>query len=202
MEQAEIESDEPKPIQPKHTKKRKKNSHRKSLWWWLFIFLFTFTIAFGIGLVAEYFFQTASIIICVVLIAVLIFIAFLGDIVAVAVAYADLGHFNAMASRKIKGAKSCIKLVKNSDRVSSILSDVLGDVTGIISGALGISLAIIIIADGYMTTFEEALIIALTGATIAAVTVMVKSVAKKIAIRNNAKIVFAVGRMLSVFRKS
>ncbi|MCL2755609.1 MAG: hypothetical protein FWE45_00980 [Firmicutes bacterium] len=189
-------------IQEKHEpKQRKKNAHRKKIWWWVFIFLFTFATAFSIGLVAEAFLQTTSVIICIVLIAILILIAFLGDIVAVAVAYADLGHFNAMASRKIRGAKNCIKLVKNSDKVSSILSDVLGDVTGIISGALGVSLAFIIIVGGDYTTFQEALIIALVTACIAAVTVMVKSIAKKIAIKNNAKIVFAVGRMLSLFTR-
>lgn len=160
---------------------------------------FTFCVAFGIGLAAEMFFKADTIVICVIIISLLMLIAFMGDIIAVAVAYAELAPFNAMASRKIKGAKTCIKLIKNSDKVSSILSDVLGDVCGIISGVVGASLAFILYSEGNFTTSEQALILVTVTATIAAIAVSVKSMAKKLAIKNSTKIVFAVGKLISVF---
>ena len=174
---------------------------KRPFWWFVFILIFTFAVAFGIGLAAEMFFHADSIIVCCVIIFFLMALAFSGDIVAVAVAYAELPPFNAMASRKMKGAKMCIKLIKNSDKVSSILSDVLGDVCGIISGVVGASLALVITTGAGFTAFEQILVLVTVTATIAAVTVSVKSLAKKIAIKNCTKIVFAVGGFLSIFSK-
>jgi CBS domain containing-hemolysin-like protein len=128
-------------------------------------------------------------------------LAFLGDIVAVAGLYADLDHFNAMASKRIKGAKTCIKMVKNSDRVATVLSDILGDVCAIISGSMGASLAYIIIGYSGAVGFTTFLIIALVGAAVSGVTVVAKAIAKKIAIKNSTKIVFGFGKFLSVFKK-
>ena len=160
---------------------------------------FTFAVAFGIGLVAESI-QVNSIVACCIIILLLMLIAFMGDIVAVAVAYAELPPFNAMASRKIKGARMCIRLIKNSDKVSSILSDVLGDVCAIVSGVIGVYLSTAIITEG-LSAFQQILIIVTVTATISAIAVSVKSLAKKIAIKNSTKIVFGVGRVLSLFSR-
>jgi len=169
--------------------------------WFIFILLFAFIVALGIGLVAETFFShTTNIWICCVIILFLMLLAFMGDIVAVAVAYAELPPFNAMASRKTKGAKTCIKLIQNSDKVSSILSDVLGDVCGIVSGVVGASLSLML-TEGMVEGFQRIMIVAIVTAVIASVTVAVKSLAKKIAIKNCQRIVFSVGRFLSFFSR-
>ena len=157
-------------------------------------------MAFAFGLATELL-VTQSIIVCVSIIVVLIAVAFIGDIFAVAVAYAEIGNFNAMASRKIRGAKTSIRLIKNSDKVSSILSDILGDVCGIISGAMGVALALVIIYNGEFTMIERGLIIALVNAVIAMVAITAKSIAKKIAIKHSTKIVLFFGRLLSIFKK-
>jgi len=175
---------------------------KRPVWWFIFILFFTFAVAFGIGLVAEAFFtQTDSIVICCFIIVALMLLAFWGDIVAVAVAYAELPPFNAMASRKTRGAKASIRLIQNSDKVSSILSDVLGDVCGIVSGAIGAALSLMITDGMDISDFQKILIVVTVTATIAALTVAVKSVAKKIAIKNCQGIVFAVGRFLSLFSR-
>ena len=142
---------------------------------------------------------TQHIWVCALIIVGLIAIAFLGDIFAVAGAYAEVSAFNAMAARRVKGASTAIKLVKHSDRVSSILSDILGDVCGIISGAMGLTMSLVIIQNADNTLFMNALIIALINATIAAVTILAKSIAKKIAIKNCNGIVFFLARVLRTF---
>ena len=157
-------------------------------------------MAFAFGLVTELL-GANHIAVCIAIILALILIAFLGDIFAVAVAYADIENFNAMASRRIKGAKMSIRLIKNSDKVSSILSDILGDVCGIVSGAMGVALSLVIIDGGEYSVFMICMIIALVNATIACVAITAKSIAKKIAIKNSTKIVFFFGRMLSIFKK-
>lgn len=172
---------------------------KRPVWWFIFILFFTFCVAFGIGLAAEVFFNAGSIVICCIIIFLLMLIAFFVDIISVAVITAELAPFNAMASRKIKGAKACIKLIKHNEKVSSILSDVIGDVCGIISGVVGASLAFVITEGGVYTTFQQTLVIVTVTAVIAAITVAVKFLAKIIAIKRSTKIVFAVGKLISVF---
>lgn len=199
------EEPDPKP-EPKQKKqkpvkvKKKQNAFRKHYKWFIFIPLFSFVIAFVFGLASEALLGTnTSIILCVAIIVVLIIIAFVGDIFAVAGAYAEIENFNAMASRRIKGAKAAIKLVKNSDRVSSILSDIIGDVCGIVSGAMGVALSLIIINEGDYSFFWQAFIIAIINAGIAAIAITAKSVAKKIAIKNSTAIVMFFGKVLAKF---
>jgi len=176
---------------------------KRPVFWFVFILFFTFAVTFGIGLVAEMFFHAENVLICCVIIFVLLLIAFLGDIVAVAVSYAELAPFTAMASRRIRGAKTCIKLINSSDKVSSILSDVLGDVCGIISGVVGVSLSLAItLGIDDLTNFQRILVAVTVTATIAAVAVSVKSIAKKIAIKNSTGIVLAVGKFFSLFMKN
>lgn len=174
---------------------------KRPVGWFIFILFFTFAAAFGIGLAAEMFFQTDSVTVCCIVIFLLMLITGLCDIVAVAVAYAELAPFNAMASRKIKGARVCIKLVQNSDKVSTIFSDVLGDVCSIISGVIGASLSLVITSAAYFTLFEQVLVMVTVTAVIAATCVAVKALVKIFAIRNSTKIVFVLGKFFSLFTR-
>ena len=173
---------------------------KRPILWFIFILVFTFVVAFGFGLMAETFFNVSNVLVSCAIILFLMLLAFMGDIVAVSVAYAELPPFNAMASRKIRGAKACIKLIQNSDKVSSILSDVLGDVCGIVCGVVGASLSLVL-TEGLVEGFGRVLIVATVTAVIAALTVAVKSLAKKIAIKNCQNIVFAVGKFLGFFTR-
>ena len=196
-----MEKMEPNQRQKKQTKKAKPNNNPvKKHWKWLiFIFVFSFSVALTFGILAQTMNGANKIAVCIAIIVALILIAFLGDIFAVAGAYADIAVFNSMASRKIKGAKTAIYLVKHSDRVSSILSDILGDCCGIVSGAVGVSLSLIILSHAVLTVFMQGVVIALVNASIAATAIMAKSIAKKIAIANSTKIVLFFGRFLAKF---
>lgn len=175
---------------------------KRPVGWFIFILLFTFVVAFGIGLAAETLFHADSILVCCTIIVLLLIIAFLGDIVAMSVSYADLAPFNSMASRKIRGARIAIKLINNNDKIASILSDVLGDVCAIVSGAIGASLSLIIVLGGTYTAFQQTLIIVTVTATISAIAVSVKSIAKKVAVRYSTGIILAVSKFLSLFVKN
>ena len=183
------------------TEKEKPVKRRKRSFWLLFILVFSFTIALGIGLASEAF-QANSVIVCVIIICVLILIAFIGDVFAMSVTYADLENFNAMASRKIRGAKTCIRLVKNRDRVASILSDILGDVCATVAGAIGAGLSIIITNGENFSTFQRILVFAAVSAAIASVGVFVKAIAKRIGMKHSTKIVLFLGRCLSLFKRN
>jgi CBS domain containing-hemolysin-like protein len=119
------------------------------------------------------------------------------------VASADIAPFYAMASRKQKGAKMSIKLIKNADTVANICADVVGEVCSIMSGAAGIIIAFrayeMMSAEN---SFAQIAVTVAVGALIAAVTVGSKAATKRYARNNAQKIVGRLGRFLSIFSRN
>ena len=118
--------------------------------------------------------------------------------IGVAITSADIEPFTAMASKKIKGAKTAISILKNADKASSFFCDIIGDACGIICGAIGASIVGMIAISG---NIEKILIGAIASAVIAALTVFGKAVGKNIAVSNANGIVFGVSKFLSIFKK-
>ena len=118
------------------------------------------------------------------------------DVIGLAVATADPSPFHSMASRRLKTGKKAVWLVSNSPRVSSFCNDIIGDICGVVSGAMGSVIAAqLFIGEGAFW-----LTLSLTS-LIAALTVGLKAVGKHIAMDNSEKIVLAVARVLTGFRK-
>ena len=115
-----------------------------------------------------------------------------------AVASANIEHFTAMAARKVKGSKQAISLIKNADRVSSVLNDVIGDVCGILSGAAGASIVAKIAMDN-AGDFMAILIPSLIAAIIAGLTIFGKAILKKIAIKYANSITLHFAKFLNFF---
>lgn len=120
--------------------------------------------------------------------------------IGLAIASSNIEHFTAMASRKVKGSKQAIALVKSADKVSSVLNDVIGDVCGILSGAAGASIVAKIIIDN-QGDFKAVLIASLVAAIIAGLTISGKSVFKKVAIKHANSITLAFARFLNFFTR-
>ena len=115
-----------------------------------------------------------------------------------AVTAADETPFHSMASKRLKGARQSINLLRNAPRVSSFCNDVVGDICSVVSGAAGTAIVYRLFADSArISLFEVAL-----GALIAAITVGGKAFAKNIGINNANYIVYKVGRILSIFTTS
>lgn len=133
--------------------------------------------------------------------AFLILLLFIGtgivfDIIGMAATSATEKEFHSMAARKVAGAKEAVWLSRNAGKVSSICNDVVGDISGIISGATG---AVIIarVTDG-MAVFPAVIVSLTITGLIAALTIGGKAVGKSFGIGYSVKIVFSVGRILSV----
>jgi hypothetical protein len=90
------------------------------------------------------------------------------DIIGVAVTAGDEVAFHSMSARKVKGGKIGVKLLKNTEKVSSICCDVIGDVCGIISGTSGVVIVTLIIK---LTNFNELLVSLLVTVVISALTI-------------------------------
>ena len=120
--------------------------------------------------------------------------------VGLAVASASVEDFNAMAARKVKGSKQAISLVKNADKVSSVLNDVIGDVCGILSGAAGASIVAKIIIDN-AGNFMVVLIASLVASIIAGITIGGKAIFKRIAIKHANSITLSFAKFINFFTR-
>ena len=112
---------------------------------------------------------------------------------------ADSAPFTAMASKKIRGAKETLSLLKNADKASSFFCDIIGDACGIVCGAIGAAIVAVIAISA--ESYVKVLIGAGVSALIAAITVFGKAVGKGIAVNYANSIVFKVGKFISLFKK-
>jgi hypothetical protein len=121
------------------------------------------------------------------------------DIVGMAVTAADETPFHSLASRRTAGAKEAVRLIRNSEKVSSFCNDVVGDIAGIVSGAAAVAI-VASISGSAGTERNFYLTIALTGA-VAALTIGGKAFGKAIAILYCNSILFACGRLIHFFSR-
>ena len=119
------------------------------------------------------------------------------DIVGVAVTVANEEEFHAKATKKVKGSKDSIKLIRNAPKVANICADVIGDICGVLSGAIS-ALISVKITEQFGLSFDMQFILS---AIVAALTVGGKALGKGVANRNATPIVHAVGTLFSKFRK-
>jgi len=181
--------------------KKQRKKYSKFAYWWkwpLIVLLLSFCLSFAFGVVSELALSGAGIIVSIVVIIVFIVISIFSDMVGVAVTAADLSPFRAMASKKVRGAKEGIKLIKNADKVASVCADVIGDICGILSGAAGATVTIALINDS-MNNFVTIVIASLVSAVIAALTIFGKAFFKKYSMKHCEKIILFIGKILSIF---
>ena len=180
-------------------KETKKSKPRSRAWVWpVKVLLLAIFLSFGFSMLSELTLTKANIVVAVIVILVFICIAILFDMLGLAVASCELEPFNAMASRKVKGSKQAIALVKNADKVSSIFADVIGDVCGILSGSAGATIVakILLTANG---NFMAILVPSLVSAVIAALTIFGKASLKKYAITHCTGITLKLSKFLNFF---
>ncbi len=180
----------------KREEEKHKKSRRKNLWP-IIVLLLTLALSFIFSLVCELVMGNAPLAVAYILIVFIILLSVLFDMIGTAAASCDIQPFLSMSARKVKGAKTAVKLVKNAEKVSSVCADIIGDICGIISGACGAAIVIKQFADG-----TSIIVSVLFSALIAAFTVFGKSLGKSYAMTNSNKIIYAVARVLSVFKKN
>ena len=185
-------------------KKIDKPKKRIIRWKWCIEILFiTLVLSFSLSLLSELLLSSSgSLLVTLLSVGLLILFILIGvfcDMIGVAMARADASPFMAMASKKIRGAKETISLLKNADKASSFFCDIVGDASGIICGAIGAAIVGFIMST---SSFEKVLVGALMSGIIAGATVFGKAVGKSIAIANANKIVFGVGKFVSFFKRS
>lgn len=185
----------------KHAEPKKK---KKRNWWPLKAMIITFALSFVVNAGSELILDGAMLWVAILLTCIILAMGVLFDMLGTASTSCDIEPFLAMASRKVKGAKTAVKLAKKSDVVSSVCNDIVGDICGIVSG---------VCASAISTSMLQASFLASVGSTasffikvgvcalISTATITLKAVGKGYAVNKANSIVFFAARVLSVFSK-
>lgn len=189
--------------QPKLEKEETSKSKRakKPMNWAVKITIITFLIAFLMGMFADILSKNLSFFPALLVLIFIILVGIIADMAGIAIATADEKTINAMAARKIGGAKEALALLKNAEKATNIFNDVIGDIAGIISGATSATIGVYLVA--MLKDFLEKgnfqmgqfLLLSLLSALVAALTVGGKAAGKKYAMKNAAGIVYLVGKI-------
>ena len=175
-----------------------KKERSKTIRWVVSIFFITIVISGIISLVSDEIMSRSGIGLAFVILFAIVLLGIMFDIIGVAVTAADEKPFHSMASRKVSGAREALKLLRNSDRVSSICCDVVGDICGVVSGSASATIAALILSR---TTIGWPQIVTLgMSALVAGLTVGGKAIGKGVAIGSATKIVQTVGKIIYILR--
>ena len=171
---------------------KKGKQNKKDHWLWQ-VFIVTFALTMAFGAVSNTVVNKLSIVVAVILLFIIIGIGIAFDLVGMAVASATEAPFHAKATKKEKGAKEAIRLIRNAPMVSNICNDVIGDICGIISGSIGALLAVSI-SDRF--NLDIIIVSLLVSAIIASITVGGKALGKKFAIKKCTNIIYMSGTVI------
>lgn len=170
---------------------------KDSLRWFIIIFITTFILSITFSYISTNALNDLEVVPAVIILLVVIFVGIIFDIVGVAVTVANEDEFHAKATKKVKGSKASIFLIRNSAKVANICADVIGDICGVLSGAISAIVAAKI-ASQYGMSFNVQFIMS---AIVASLTVGGKAIGKNIAKEKSTKIVHAVGKVIRIFIK-
>ena len=182
---------------PKRKQKVKKQS---SSHWPLKIFIMAIALSLSFSLMSEFVMGSTGIVIAIIIIVLFVALTIITDMIGVAVTTCTKEPFIAMCSKKVRGAKEGLMLVRNADKVASLCADVVGDVCGILSGAAGASIVAKITID-FQNANLAILVASLITAFIAGVTIFGKALGKRKAMDSCNSIILKVGKVLSLFTK-
>lgn len=167
--------------------------------WWhraIRVGLLSFLLAAVVNYAADLTLSNVPAVIAVLVVLLLISIGIMFDIVGTAVTAATPTPLNAMAAKRVVGARQALWLVRNADRVSNFTNDVVGDVSGAVSGAAGSTVAIQFSGMFSGGARLEDLISLFLVALIAALTVGGKAAGKRFAIDRATDVMLLAGRTI------
>jgi Mg2+/Co2+ transporter CorB len=164
----------------------------KNVNWIYKVFLLSFLLSAVFSSITGLINEDLNPVILIIILIIFISIGIIFDMIGVAVLTSKEATFHAKASKKIKGAKESIFLIKNNTKVSSICNDVVGDVCGIVSGTLG-ALLIVNICNTFDLNVTITTIIVTS--IISALTIGFKAVGKIVATKKSDNITFMVGKI-------
>lgn len=178
-------------------KKEKDKKKKKKNLWPLKALIITLFLSAAVNAASELVLTDAELWLSVLLTCIILAIGVLFDMIGTASTACDVEPFLSMASRKVKGAKTAVKLAKKSDIVSSVCCDIIGDICGIVSGVCAATIALYFVGNSASFVIKVAIY-----AVISTATISLKALGKGFAVNKSNKIIYAVAKVLSVFNKN
>jgi len=172
----------------------KKSNYR----WALIVTILAFLISFAMSFVSIIILENVTLLISILVTFIFILIGIIFDIIGVAVTSGDEVAFHSMSSRRVRGGRIGVKLMKNASKVSSFCCDVIGDICGIISGSAGVTIVALLIK---LTAINELIISLIVPSLISALTIGGKALGKNFAMKKSTEVVSVVAKTLSIFSK-
>lgn len=178
----------------KASKKPIKNKRIVDYQWITSVTIMAFFISLAFSFLAEVTIPNVSIILAIIIILAFIGFNIIFDMIGIAITVADIKTFNSMATKKVKGAKIAVRLIKNNEKASSFCNDVIGDICGIISGSAGVALTSMIADKSDINILFIGLLIT---AIIAALTIGGKAIGKATAINKSTLILYEFSKIIA-----
>ena len=206
-EQSEITETTEKTASDSVKKKDKEKSEKKKKktrnLWPLKAMIITLFLSFAVNAGSELVLTGAQWWLATLLTLVILALGVLFDMIGTASTACDVEPFLAMASRKVNGAKTAVKMAKNSHIVSSVCCDIVGDICGIVSGVCSAAI-FMSLANGFSENLSDIanfFVKVAISAIVSTATITLKAVGKNFAVINSNKIIFGVAKILSFFHK-
>ena len=173
----------------------KKRKNRVDYKWAAWVLILTFVISILLSTIFTSL-STLGIVLALCLLFTFIALGILFDILGIAVTSCPEAPFHSMATRRVRGAKESIWLIRNNEKTANFCNDIIGDITGIVSGTTAVMIA------GNLAKFFPfisitVLQIVVTG-IVAGLTVGGKSIGKNIGINKDKEIMTFVGRVMHI----
>lgn len=170
-----------------------------SAWWRraLRVGLFSFMLAVIVNYSSGFALIRVPAFVALLIVFLLVTIGILFDILGTSVTAAEVPPLNAMAAKKVAGARQALWLVRNADRVANFANDVIGDVSGAVSGAAGATVALKLnqVLQGGDITLQIIGLVMI--GVIAGLTVGGKAAGKSFAIERATQVVYMAGRVIA-----
>lgn len=171
---------------------------RKKYVWFIKISILALCLSLLLTLFSEIILHKSNVIIALILLIVFMLLNVFSDMLGLAITSCQIEELKKQNLDK-RLFEKCLRLIKSSDKVSSILCDVVGDICGILCGVSGTMIAYIISKYISIETFNL-LLGAFISALIAGLTVLFKAISKNYAVNHASEIVKKTAKALFLLK--
>lgn len=169
---------------------------KQKVFWIIRISILAFSLSLLLSLFSETFLNKSNVIVAIILLITFMMLNVFSDMLGLAITSCQIEELKKDdISRSLK--RRCLLLIKNSDKVSSILCDVIGDISGILCGVSGTTITIIL-SSTFKIISLNILFGSIVSALIAGLTVLFKAIAKNYAVNNSLKLVKSTARFMEI----
>lgn len=157
---------------------------QNSFHWAFKTFILSICLSIVFSVISQSLFPHLSVVLSIFIIVFFVALSTVFDMIGVAVTSAEL--VNLKEFEKHKSYDTALKLIQNTEKISSFCGDVVGDICGILSGAGGISLVLSMNITEPNIYF---IVTCLISSLIAGLTIFCKAILKSYAVANAEKVV-------------